>query len=182
MDTVAVPRCEGELFGGVRHGHVAHHLGELAVEQHVGQVLAQRVAGLAAHLVDAVDESAQTSVLADPFRGGLLADAGDAGQVVARVAAQRREVRILLGGEPVLLLHRLGGEARQVGDAAPRIQHRDVAVDELERVAVAGHHEHPEALGVRLRRERGDDVVGLVASIAITGIPIAPRTSLVRSI
>ena len=71
-------------------------LGQLAVEQHGGQVRAQRVPGLAPDLVDPVDQVAQRAELADPLRGRLLADARDARQVVRRVAAQRREVRVLL--------------------------------------------------------------------------------------
>ena len=67
------------------------------------QVGAQRVADLALHRVDLVDQRLQRAVLGDPLGRGLLPHARDAGQVVARVAAQRREVRVLLRGQPVLL-------------------------------------------------------------------------------
>ena len=47
---------------------VADQRGELAVAQHAGQVLAQRVAGLALDLVDAVDQRGQRAELGDPLR------------------------------------------------------------------------------------------------------------------
>jgi hypothetical protein len=56
---------------------------------------AQRVARLALDLVDAVGELRERPELADPLGGRLLPDAGDARQVVAGIAAQRREIRVL---------------------------------------------------------------------------------------
>ena len=75
--------------------HVAHHLGEPAVELDGLQVVAEVLPGLALDLLDALDQLRERTELVDPLRGGLLADAGDAGEVVGRVAAQRREVRVL---------------------------------------------------------------------------------------
>ena len=83
---------------------VAHQLGQLPVAHDAGEVLAQRVAGLALDRVDLRDQLVERAVLANPLRRGLLPDAGDAGQVVARVAAQRREVRVLRGRQAVLRL------------------------------------------------------------------------------
>ncbi len=60
----------------------------------------QRVAHLAAHRVDVVDQFLQRAVLDDPLGRGLLPYAGNAGQVVAGIAAQRGEVRVLLGVSP----------------------------------------------------------------------------------
>ena len=84
-----------------RHRHVPDQLGQLPVAQHAGQVRPQRVAGLALDLVDPLDQRGQRAELADPLGRGLLADARHARQVVAGVAAQRGEVRILRGGQPV---------------------------------------------------------------------------------
>ena len=84
-------------------------------------------------------------------------------QVVAGVAAQRGEVRVLGRGQPVLLLHRGRGHPGHVADAAPGVQHGHVVGDELERVPVAGHDQHVHAVRGALGGERGDDVVGLVA-------------------
>ena len=163
VDLLPVPRREHQLVRGVRQRDVAHHFGEFTVEQDVRQVLAQRVTDLAADLVDVVDQADEIAVLPDPLGGGLLPHPGDAGQVVARVAAQRREVGVLRRCEPVLLLDGRGGEPGEVRDALLRVQHRDAVGDQLERVAVAGHHQDavPERLG--LGGERGDHVVGLEA-------------------
>ena len=99
----------------------------------------------------------------DPLGRGLLADARDVGQVVARVAAQGREVGVLRRGQAVLLLHRLGREPPHVRDALARVEHGDPVAHQLERVAVAGADQHVEAFALGPRRDGGDDVVGLVA-------------------
>ena len=98
---------------------------------------AQGVARLALHLVHPVRERLQRAELAHPLGGRLLPDARDAGQVVARVAAQRREVGVLDRGEAVAGHHRGGVDAAQLGDPARRVEHRHVVADQLERVAVA---------------------------------------------
>ena len=105
--------------------------------------------------------SAERPELAHPLGGGLLPDARDVGQVVAGVAAQRREVGVLGRGEAVAQ-HDLGGvDAAELGHPALRVEHHDVVADQLERVAVAGGDEHLEAVGLGLGGQRGDDVVGL---------------------
>ena len=161
MDLVAVPRLHPQRVGRLRQRHVLDQVGELAVEHHVRQVGAQRVADLALDGVDVVDQRLQRPVLGDPLRRGLLPHTRDAGQVVARVAAQRREVGVLLRGQPVLLDDGLGGEPGQLADALARVQNGDVVADQLQRVAVAGDHQHPVAVLLGLRGQRGDDVVGL---------------------
>ncbi len=138
-------------------------LGELAVAEDVAEVVAERVAGLALDLVDPVDQVLERAELHDPLGRGLLADAGDGGQVVARVAAQGGEVRVLGRGQPVLLDQGGGVVALHVGHAAAVVEHGHVVVDELEGVAVAGDDEDVVARRAGLRGEGGDDVVGLVA-------------------
>lgn len=140
-----------------------HHLGEAAVELDGLQVVAQVLPGLALDLLDALDQLRERTELVDPLRGRLLADAGDARQVVGRVTAQGGEVGVLRGCQPVLLEDLLRGEPGQFGDALGRIQHRRVLADQLEGVAVAGDDQHLEALGLGLGGEGGDDVVRLVA-------------------
>ena len=158
----AVPRPGHEVVRGRLELDVADQLGQLAVQQHVREVRAQGVARLALHLVHPVRERLQRAELAHPLGGRLLADAGDAGQVVAGVAAQRREVRVLRGREPVAGHHRVRVDPAELGDAACRVEHRDVVADQLERVAVARGDQHPVALRLGLGGEGGDDVVGLV--------------------
>ena len=163
VDLVAVPRLHPQRVRRLRQRHVANQVGELAVEHHAGQIRAQRVTDLAAHRVDVVDQRLQRAVLDDPFRRRLLAHARDAGQVVARVAAQGGEVGVLLRGQAVFLDHGRRGEAGQLADAFARIEHRHVVGDQLQRIAVTGDHQHPVALVFGLRRQRGDQVVGFEA-------------------
>jgi hypothetical protein len=142
---------------------VAHQVGELAVEHDAGQIGPQRITDLAAYRLDVVDERLQRAVFDDPFGRGLLADTRDAGQIVARVAAQRGEVGVLLRRQAVLLDHGLRGEAGQFADALSWVQHRYVVADQLERVPVTGDHQHPVALVFGLSRQRGDQVVSFEA-------------------
>ena len=86
------------------------------------------------------DDAVHVAEPAEQRGGGLLADAGDAGQAVGRVAAQRGEVGVLPGVDAVLLAHPVVGDPLVVADAAGDVEDPDVAlvVDELEQVAVAG--------------------------------------------
>lgn len=133
------------------------------VELHGVQMLAEVGARLALDLLGALHQLRERTELVDPLRGGLLADARDAGEVVGRVAAQRGEVRVLGGGQAVLLEDLLRGEAGQLGDTLGGVEDRDVVGDQLEGVAVARDDRDLEALRGGLLRERGDDVVGLEA-------------------
>ena len=100
----------------------------------------------------------------DELGRGLLADAGDAGQVVARVAAQRRVLGVLRGRDAGALEDAGLVVERVVGDAALVVEHLDVRVGhELVAVAVAGDDHHVDAVGGGPRRERRDHVVGLDA-------------------
>jgi hypothetical protein len=124
-------------------------------------VVAQVLPGLALDLVDPLDQLRERTELIDPLRGRLLTDTRDARQVVRRVAAQRREVGVLRRRQPVLLEDLLRGEPGQLGHTLRRIQHRRVLGHQLEGVTVTRDDQHIEALGLGLRGERRDDVVGL---------------------
>ncbi len=166
VDLVPVPGHRQQVAGDRADGlgrQVGDQRGELAVAQHAAEVLAQRVAGLALDLVHPVDQGGQRAELRDPLGGGLLPHAGDAGQVVARVAAQGGEVGVLRWGQPVLLGHGFRGEPGHIADAAPGHQRRHPVRDQLEHVPVAGYDQHVHVLGSGLGGQRGDEVVGLVA-------------------
>ena len=110
-----------------------------------------------------VGERAEVAVLREPLRRGLGADPGHAGEVVALLADQGREVGVEPGRDAVALLDRGRVDPGQVADALAGVEHRDVVGDELEGVPVTGDDRDVEALGGRLVGERGDDVVGLEA-------------------
>src|SRR5204863_824028 len=104
----------------------------------------------------------EIAVPGDEPGGGLVADAGDARQPVARVTAQGGEVGISGGRHAVLRPYRRVVEDLQLGDATAAVQQPDRlrVVDELEEVAVAGVHLDRAGLA---GRQRAEHVVGLVA-------------------
>src|SRR5262249_56902107 len=97
----------------------------------------QPAAGLALDPVGVRDDAVQAAVGRDPLRRGLRTDARDADQVVARLADQRGEITVLARANAIARLDRLRRHARQLRDAADRVQHRHMLADELERIAVA---------------------------------------------
>ncbi|GGT54426.1 hypothetical protein GCM10010177_08460 [Actinomadura citrea] len=161
VDLVAVPLAHRQLRRRQLQADLAVELVDLVVAQHAGQVLAQVVAGLALDLADPVHEGVEVAVLGEPLGGGLRADAGHAGQVVAALPHEGGELAVALGRDAVLGLD--GGRVHpgQLRHAADGVKDRHRVVDQLERVAVAGDDEglHPGAGG--LDGQRGDDVVRL---------------------
>ena len=162
---LAVPALPAHVLGAQRQLQVADQGVELVVAHDVGQVGAQALPGLALDLVDVGDDAVEAAVLNDPLGGGLVADAGHAGQVVAGLADQGGLVAVEARGNAVFRLDGLGGHPPDLGDAADRVQNGDVLAGELERVAVAGGDDHLHARLAGLGGERGDDVVGLVAGL-----------------
>ena len=160
---VSVPLLHAQVAGLHLDGNVAHQLGQLAVAHHVAEMRAQRIAGLARDLVHPIDEVAEAAELADPLGRGLLPHPGDVGQVVAGVAADRREVGVLARRQAVALAHRGRGHPAEFGHSAPGIQHGDRIGHQLEGVAVTADDQDVEAGRFGLRRQRRDDVVGFVA-------------------
>ena len=101
--------------------------------------------------------------LLEELRRRLVADAGDAGDVVGRVALQPDQVGHQLGRHAVALDHALVVVDPRVGDPARGRHHPDPVADHLVDVAVAGDDHHRDPGLARLRCERADHVVGLVA-------------------
>ena len=128
----------------------------------LGQVL------LALGAADVVDVGEDVFERAEPLQQvgrGLIADAWDPGDVVARVALQSDEVGDQLGRNAVAVDHALAVVDPGVGDAARGGHDFDhTVVDQLVGVAVAGHDHHGDlrVIGTSLFHDRGDHVVGLV--------------------
>ena len=160
---VAVPVLPLEVGAPERQVEVAQQGVDPTVRRDVVEVLAERLPRFARHVGRLPHEVLEPVVHVEPLRGRLRPDPGHARQVVARLTDQRREVGVALRGDEVLLLHGRRRHTGEVGDALAGVEHRHVVVDELERVAVAGDDEHVEPVLDRLRRERRNDVVGLVA-------------------
>ncbi len=163
VDLLPVPRAALEVGDPDRKRHVADELVEPAVAQDAVEMLAQRLPGLALDVGDVGDDAGEVAVLAEPLGRRLGADAGDAGQVVARLADEGGEVAVALGKDAVLRLDGLRRHPGQLGDALDGVEDGDVIGDELERVPVTGADEHVHPRGLGLGRQGGDDVVGLEA-------------------
>ncbi|HWH05635.1 MAG TPA: hypothetical protein VNT23_04275 [Gaiellaceae bacterium] len=114
-------------------------------------------------LLRVLDHRLERAVLRHELARRLVADPGDARDVVARIALQADEVGHLVGADAVAELDPLGGVDVHVRDAARRHHQADVLGAELERVAVGRDDARPHPGRVGLRRERRDHVVRLPA-------------------
>ena len=95
-------------------------------------------------LLRVLEHRLERAVLRDQLPGGLVADAGDAGDVVRGVALQPDEVRDLVRPDAVARLDALRRVDLDVADAARRHHQADVVRDELERVAVGRDDARPD--------------------------------------
>ena len=128
-------------------------------------MLAELVAELRRRdLVESREQRVEIAEVADQLRRGLLADAGDAGDVVGRVALERLVVDHLVRPQPEPLVDPRDVVHDRVLDAGPRRHQPDARGHELEHVEVDGHDRRLEVVSrIELLRDRPDDVVGLVA-------------------
>lgn len=121
VDRLAVPSLPARVLGAQRQLQVGDETVDLVVADHVGEPFAQAVTGLALDLVGPRDDPVDPAVQIDPLRGGLRADARDAGQVVAGLADQGGQVAVAVRGDAVLRLDRRRVHPGQVGDALTRV-------------------------------------------------------------
>ena len=98
----------------------------------------------------------------EQVRRRLVADAGDARDVVRGVALEAEEVGHERRRDAVARLDALRRVHVHVRHAARREQHAHVRRHELERVPVVRDHAGRDACRLRARRQRADHVVGLV--------------------
>ena len=95
--------------------------------------------------------------------GGLLADPGNARDVVGGVALEPDQVGDQLRLDAVALDDAVAVVDLRVGDAARGRHHPDPVADQLIGVAVAGHDHHRDLALAGLPDHRRDHVVGLPA-------------------
>ena len=169
----AVRRGEDELRHVAVELEVAAHRRQLLRLPRLVGVLGDVLLARGRELFGVLDHLLERPVLRDQLPGGLVADPGNARDVVRGVALEPDEVRHLLGPDPVARLDAVGRVDVDVGDAARGHHQRDVLRDELERVAVGRDDGRLDPGLVGLRRERGDHVVGLPA--LELEVPVAER-------
>ena len=156
----AVGRGEHELGGLEVELEVAPHRRQLLREPRLLGVLGDGPRAGGRQLAGVLDHRLERSEADDQLPGGLVADPGDAGDVVGCVALQPDEVGDLVGPDAVASLDARGRIDLNVCDPARGHHQADVVRAELERIAVGRDHAGADALGVGARRERGDHVVG----------------------
>jgi hypothetical protein len=117
------------------------------------------------NLVEVGDDRLDVAVLRNQRFGRLLANTGDAGDVVRGVANQRLVVGDVLGTKAVTSPDRVRVEVAQVSEAlGSRQNDRRVLVDELQQVAIARNDDHFYVTLVTADAgEAADDIVSLVA-------------------
>ena len=151
-------------LGVKRDRRVAADAGHLARHQGVVCVVADVLAHLALDVVGVGKHGVKRAVLHDERSRLLGANAGHAGDVVARVALEAVEVGDLLGLHALVeradLLRAHDGD---VAHALPVGEDRDVAVGKLVGVAVARDEQHLVALLLALPGKRAEQVVALPA-------------------
>ena len=108
-----------------------------------------------------LEDLLERAVGLDELGGRLLADAGDAVDVVGGVTPQRRIVQVALGAEAVPLAHGRLVVGDGVRDAPAVHHHPDLRPDHLEEVTVGGDDHRRGPLGGELGTQHVDDVVGL---------------------
>ena len=156
---VAADPGAGQIEG---HVEVALDRGHPLAETRLVRVLGE--VGLEApglHPGDRLQDRLQRAVLVDEVHGRLLADTGDARDVVAGVPLQGLVVDDERRVEAETRTHRVDVVEDGVTDPAAVDEHAHVGIDQLKGVDVAGDDDHVQARRHRLDGERADHVVGL---------------------
>ena len=80
-------------------------------------------------VIEVLVDALEIAVLGDEPGCGLLADAGDTGEVVGRVAPERGVVEVLVGSDPVSVFYVPGIGQDRVGYAAAGVEHLEMVAD-----------------------------------------------------
>ena len=121
---------------------VAVHLLNRACSIWLSSARCTRPGGIVGH---SVEDILERPVLLHQRHRRLLADARDAGDVVARIPLQRLEIDDQRRLEPVAFADLVDVVDDRVAEAATARENADVLGDELEHVEVAGDDDHVES-------------------------------------
>src|SRR6185312_4106646 len=154
-----------QRIGTLGHGSVQRNAGKPPVEQRLFAMLAQfrGAAGGSAQaqegdFVHPFEQRFEVAEMAEQGGGGLGADAGHAGDVVHRVAAQGEVVGDLVRVHAEFLVH-AGGAPAQVAGVVPLLV---VFTQQLAEVLVGGDDHTGHAVGAQVPQRAADQVVGFV--------------------
>ena len=142
---------------------VSHQAVQATIAHNVAHMIAQRLTRLALDLVGMSDHAVETVVEIDPLRRGLGTDSGYARQIVTGLAHQSSQLGVALGRDSVSILDLPGRHAPQSGHPLDRVEHGAVVRHRLEGVTVPGAYEDLHPLGLGRGRQRGENVVRLIA-------------------
>src|SRR5699024_8752538 len=155
---------------------------ETEVPFHFRDVVAQLLTDLAADRLGVVQHSRQIAVSGEPFRGGLVADAGHSGQIVGLLTDERGQSAVVDGGDAVPVLDGLRRHLVEVADPAFGIEDRHRLRSQLEEslsplITSTGA---PASVPIRVIVARASSASK--PSLVTTAMPIAVTMSLMRSI
>ncbi len=143
---------------------VVHDRRQLPRQTRLVRVLLHLLPLPALQLRRAGDQVFHAAILLDQRRRRLLAEAGDARDVVHRVTHQRQDVHHLLRAlDAPLRAHLRHAQDLHIRALPARLVNAHRVRHELAEVLVRRHHERLEALPLRALRQDADDVIRLVA-------------------
>ena len=158
-----VPRFETQLRRIEIYLNVIEQVAELFIDAHLLGVFCDRLAQLRRQLAGVSDHLFDVAVFIDQLRGGLVADAGHARQVIRGLALERDEIDPLLRRHAVALDHRRRIVTDHVGDAAARHDDGDAVAHQLKDIAIAGDQNYFATFFPRVLGQGRQQVVGFVA-------------------
>jgi hypothetical protein len=158
MELRAIGRREAEAVGIDRHIELTMDLREITREE---RLIAPRFELLPLRRFRAIEvriELVERSEFCDQCLRPLLSDAGNAGDVVDRIAPDRHDIDDLFGLDTKRFFH----AGSVVHDLASGVVEADPFADELEKILVRSDDHDLVSRLARLAGERADHVVGLV--------------------
>ncbi len=112
----------------------------------------------------------QRAVLRNQFQCRLLSHAGDAGDIVRRIAHESFHINHLGWRDVVFLFHRCRRHGRHLGDALLREVHRGALACRLQHISIAGDDVNRHLLLVA-KRKSPQDVIAFIAVQTIDRCP-----------
>ena len=133
-------------------------------------LLTQLFADDAFDLARVLEDLVEAAIVVDPLDRSFLTDLVNADEIVAALADQGGDIRILVGLDTIALHHRVAVVALEFGYAPGiGIKQRNVVVHQLNGIPVTTDNEHAVSVSLAAGCECGEDVVGLVVLFADGG-------------